>query len=65
MAGARGMSTRMRHLFLCQSLVYHVDLDNYEEFWYTALKKYVHYVPVSADMTDVVDHLTWAKVCVE
>lgn len=40
-------SFRLKHLFLCRSLVLHVGED-WQEFFYPALKPWVHYVPVPA-----------------
>lgn len=41
-------SFRLKHLFLCRSLVFHVG-DDWLEFYYPSLKPWVHYVPVSPD----------------
>ncbi|CAG0924475.1 unnamed protein product [Notodromas monacha] len=38
-------SFRLRHLFLCGSLVIHVGSD-WQEFFYSALKPWIHYVPL-------------------
>ena len=38
-------SFRLKHLFMCESLVLHVGSD-WLEFFYPALKPWVHYVPV-------------------
>lgn len=38
-------SFRLKHLFLCGSLVLHVGQE-WQEFFYPALKPWVHYVPV-------------------
>ncbi|KAL1463639.1 hypothetical protein WDU94_015376 [Cyamophila willieti] len=38
-------SFRFKHLFLCKSLVFHVG-DEWIEFFYPAMKPWVHYVPV-------------------
>nr|CAG4649396.1 EOG090X07KN [Scapholeberis mucronata] len=43
-------SFRFKHLFLCKSLVFHVG-DEWIEFFYPALKPWVHYIPVSSDAT--------------
>ena len=40
-------SFRLKHLFLCGSLVFHVG-DEWDEFFYSALQPWVHYVPVDA-----------------
>ena len=39
-------SFRLKHLFMCESLVLHVGSD-WLEFFYPALKPWVHYVPVA------------------
>lgn len=41
-------SFRFKHLFLCQSLVFHVG-DEWQEFFYPSLQPWVHYVPIKAD----------------
>ncbi|QQP49105.1 KTEL motif-containing protein 1, partial [Caligus rogercresseyi] len=38
-------SFRFKHLFLCQSLVFHVG-NEWTEFFYHALVPWIHYVPV-------------------
>ena len=43
-------SFRFKHLFLCGSLVLHVGND-WLEFFYPALKPWVHYVPVDSKAT--------------
>nr|CAG4638501.1 EOG090X07KN [Cyclestheria hislopi] len=44
-------SFRFKHLFLCRSLVFHVG-DEWIEFFYSALKPWVHYIPVSSAATE-------------
>ncbi|VDP18355.1 unnamed protein product [Soboliphyme baturini] len=44
-------SFRFRHLFLCGSLVFHVDSE-WIEFFYPKLKPWVHYIPVAHDLSD-------------
>ena len=44
-------SFRFKHLFLCESLVYHVG-DEWLEFFYPAMKPWVHYIPVKQDLSD-------------
>lgn len=44
-------SFRLKHLFLCHSLVFHVGED-WIEFFYPLLKPWVHYVPVQQDLSD-------------
>ncbi|XP_076034494.1 O-glucosyltransferase rumi homolog [Oratosquilla oratoria] len=43
-------SFRFKHLFLCQSLVFHVG-DEWIEFFYHKMKPWVHYIPVPVDAT--------------
>jgi len=38
-------SFRLKHLFLCRSLVFHVGSD-WQEFFYPALQPWLHYIPV-------------------
>lgn len=45
-------SFRLKHLFLCGSLVFHVG-DEWQEFFYFQLKPWVHYIPVQQDLSDV------------
>lgn len=44
-------SFRLKHLFLCKSLVFHVG-DEWKEFFYGALRPWVHYVPVPANPSE-------------
>ncbi|XP_065912123.1 protein O-glucosyltransferase 1-like [Dysidea avara] len=44
-------SFRLKHLFLCHSLVFHVGED-WIEFFYPQLKPWVHYIPVRQDLSD-------------
>nr|CAG4650212.1 EOG090X07KN [Sida crystallina] len=41
-------SFRFKHLFLCKSVVFHVG-DEWIEFFYHALKPWVHYIPVESN----------------
>ncbi|XP_069694570.1 O-glucosyltransferase rumi homolog isoform X2 [Periplaneta americana] len=41
-------SFRFKHLFLCGSLVFHVG-DEWLEFFYPALRPWVHYIPVKSN----------------
>ncbi|KAJ8875104.1 hypothetical protein PR048_022995 [Dryococelus australis] len=43
-------SFRFKHLFLCQSLVFHVG-DEWLEFFYPLLQPWVHYIPVNSSST--------------
>lgn len=45
-------SFRLKHLFLCGSLVFHVG-EEWLEFFYPQLKPWVHYIPVQSDLSDV------------
>nr|CAG4643261.1 EOG090X07KN [Ilyocryptus agilis] len=44
-------SFRFKHLFLCKSLVFHVG-NEWIEFFYPALKPWVHYIPVESGSTE-------------
>ena len=44
-------SFRYKHLFLCNSLVFHVGND-WLEFFYDALKPWIHYIPVNPDLKE-------------
>ena len=56
-------SFRLKHLFLCNSLVFHVASDggDWLEFFYKRLIPWTHYIPVSPDMSDVEQLLEWAQ----
>ncbi|XP_063993133.1 O-glucosyltransferase rumi homolog [Diachasmimorpha longicaudata] len=41
-------SFRHKHLFLCNSLVFHVG-DEWLEFYYDVMKPWIHYIPVPKD----------------
>jgi len=41
-------SFRFKHLFLCNSLVFHVGGD-WEEFFYPALRPWFHYIPIPSE----------------
>ncbi|XP_059183642.1 protein O-glucosyltransferase 1 [Centropristis striata] len=53
-------SFRLKHLFLCGSLVFHVG-DEWQEFFYPQLKPWVHYVPVRQDLSDLRELLQFVK----
>lgn len=53
-------SFRYKHLFLCNSLVFHVGND-WLEFFYDALKPWIHYIPVNQDLSDARDLIEFAK----
>ncbi|XP_032677705.1 O-glucosyltransferase rumi homolog [Odontomachus brunneus] len=54
-------SFRHKHLFLCRSLVFHVG-DDWTEFYYDAMKPWIHYIPVSrhADQEELENLITFA-----
>ncbi len=52
-------SFRFRHLFLCNSLVFHVGSD-WLEFFYDELLPWVHYIPVKPDLSDARELLEFA-----
>ncbi|CAF1296871.1 unnamed protein product [Rotaria sordida] len=53
-------SFRLRHLFLCGSLVIHVGSD-WIEFFYHNLEPWYHYIPISTDLNDVKNILLFAQ----
>ncbi|KXJ25426.1 protein O-glucosyltransferase 1 [Exaiptasia diaphana] len=53
-------SFRFKHLFLCKSLVFHVG-EEWLEFFYPALKPWVHYIPVKTDLSDARDLIEFAN----
>ena len=44
-------SFRLKHLFVCKALVFHVG-DEWLEFFYPALKPWVHYIPVNTNLDE-------------
>uniref|UniRef100_A0A914WRT2 Glycosyl transferase CAP10 domain-containing protein n=1 Tax=Plectus sambesii TaxID=2011161 RepID=A0A914WRT2_9BILA len=52
-------SFRLKHLFLCRSAVFHVG-DEWLEFFYGALKPWVHYVPISTSLAELQQLLDFA-----
>lgn len=55
-------SFRLKHLFLCRSLVFHVG-SAWQEFFYPALQPWVHYIPVphSAGQEEIAQLLEFVK----
>ena len=53
-------SFRLNHLFLCNSVVLNVESDMVE-FFYHALKPWVHYVPIRGDLGDLLDKVAFLK----
>eukprot|EP00794_Sanderia_malayensis_P006115 gene6115-6819_t len=53
-------SFRFKHLFLCDSLVFHVG-NEWVEFFYPALKPWLHYIPVSTDLSDARSLIEFAQ----
>nr|XP_055060650.1 protein O-glucosyltransferase 1 isoform X1 [Misgurnus anguillicaudatus] len=53
-------SFRLKHLFLCGSLVFHVG-EEWIEFFYPQLKPWVHYIPVKQDLSDLRELLQFVK----
>lgn len=53
-------SFRYKHLFICESLVFHVG-DDWLEFFYPSLKPWIHYIPVPNNMANVQELLEFAK----
>lgn len=57
-------SFRLRHLFLCGSLVLHVvggGGDEWREFFYDALRPWYHYVPLREDLSDLDETLAFLR----
>ncbi|CAL1278038.1 unnamed protein product [Larinioides sclopetarius] len=52
-------SFRLKHLFLCRALVFHVG-DEWVEFFYHRLKPWVHYIPVATDLSNVMELLSFS-----
>lgn len=55
-------SFRLKHLFLCKSLVFHVG-DEWLEFFYPSLKPWVHYIPINpkADQDEIMKYIKFFK----
>lgn len=53
-------SFRFKHLFLCDSVVFHVG-NEWLEFFYDALKPWVHYIPVRQDLSDARELIEFAQ----
>jgi protein glucosyltransferase len=53
-------SFRLRHLFLCGSLVIHVGSD-WIEYFYNRLEPWYHYIPISTDLNDVENLLLFVQ----
>jgi len=53
-------SFRLKHLFLCKSLVFHVGTD-WLEFFYEKLIPWYHYIPVDTSLRDVEELLHFAE----
>ncbi|XP_029433698.1 protein O-glucosyltransferase 1 [Rhinatrema bivittatum] len=53
-------SFRLKHLFLCGSLVFHVGRE-WLEFFYPQLKPWVHFIPVKQDLSDLRELLQFVK----
>jgi len=53
-------SFRFKFLFLCRSLVFHAG-DEWLEFFYHAMKPWVHYIPVSTALVEVKDLIEFVR----
>ncbi|KAK2547994.1 Protein O-glucosyltransferase 1 [Acropora cervicornis] len=53
-------SFRFKHLFMCKSLVFHVG-NEWLEFFYRALKPWVHYIPVETHLNNARDLIEFAR----
>jgi protein glucosyltransferase len=58
-------SFRHKHLFVCNSLVFHVGApkvkDDWLEFYYSAMKPWIHYVPVEPSLDKVKYMISYFK----
>ena len=52
-------SFRYKHLFLCNYLLFHVGND-WLEFFYDALKPWIHYIPVNPDLKEAKELVEFA-----
>ncbi|XP_065179442.1 protein O-glucosyltransferase 1-like isoform X3 [Sycon ciliatum] len=53
-------SFRFKHLFMCRSLVFQVG-EEWLEFFYPALKPWVHYIPLDTDLKDFDEVLQFVR----
>jgi len=51
---------RLPYLLAGDSVILKQD-SHYYEFFYKQLRPYVHYIPVKADLSDLLDRIQWAK----
>lgn len=51
---------RLPYLLAGDSVVLKQD-SQYYEFFYKQLQPYVHYIPVKANLSDLLDRIQWAK----
>jgi len=51
---------RLYWTLLSNSVVFKQMTENYQ-WYYSALKPFVHYIPVAEDMSDLVEQILWAK----
>jgi hypothetical protein len=58
--GNSAPSSRLLALTYCNSLLL-IQQSPWREFWYRGLRPYVHYLPISPNMVDVLDQITWAQ----
>ncbi|MCF0232630.1 MAG: hypothetical protein HUJ63_10300, partial [Enterococcus sp.] len=56
----RGWSARVKNLMFSQRPLFLVDREMYD-YVYLKLKKYVHYIPVKADLSDLEAQYEWAE----
>jgi len=53
-------SFRFKFLFMCRSLVFHVGED-WIEFFYPAMRPWVHYIPLTVELTEVEEIMEFVK----
>uniref|UniRef100_A0A7S2CH12 Glycosyl transferase CAP10 domain-containing protein n=1 Tax=Alexandrium andersonii TaxID=327968 RepID=A0A7S2CH12_9DINO len=58
--GNNGYSDRSWRMFALGAVVLLVD-DGWKEFYFDLLQPWVHYVPISPDMSDACDKVQWAR----
>ena len=56
-----GYADRSWRMFALGCVVLLVDVDGWQEFFWSFLEPYVHYIPVKGDMSDACEQLAWAR----
>jgi hypothetical protein len=58
--GNTAPSSRLVALAYCNSLLL-IQQSPWREFWYGGLQPFVHFVPIEASLSDVIDKIKWAQ----